>query len=230
MSASQERASLTHELAHLRHGDDWVILLAELWRAACWFFLPIHSTLARVRRECEYRCDDLAATKLEKPERYATWLLELAPVRVAPPFLVSSLTGGVSVVDRVRRIADGELRWAKPLGRRHLALMVFLAVVLVGGAASVRFVGFLSPAKGAAVQADAPSARRHTPRPGQEVCSAWEKLDDGLLEVEFDETRNINWPPAAAPKGEQTSRRSSHFLAEPGPHVRGHYGGWNAIR
>ena len=114
-------------------------------------------------------------------------------------------------MDRVRRIADGELRWAKPLGRRHLALMGSLAVVLVGGAASVRFVGFLSPAKGAAVQAT-PPGRHHTPRPGQESWrSAWEKLDDGLLEVQFDETRNLNWRPAAAPKGEQDEQAAPHF-------------------
>jgi beta-lactamase regulating signal transducer with metallopeptidase domain len=203
MSLRQQRASLTHELAHLRHADDWVLLVAELWRALSWFFLPVHFTLVRARRECEFRCDDLAAAKLETPERYAAWLLDLAPVRVVPPLLVSSLTGGVSVADRVRRIAEGELRWAKPLARRQLALMGSLAIVLVGGAASVRFVGFVSPAKEAGARTDAPLPDITPQELGKKMRSAWEKLDYGLLEVEFDETRNMNWRPGAQPAGEK---------------------------
>jgi len=194
MNPQQQRASLSHEMAHLRHGDDWVLLLAELWRAVSWFFLPIHLTLARARRECEYRCDDLAAAKLETPERYASWLLDLAPVRVRPPLLASSLTGGVSVADRVRRIANGELRWARPLARRHLAFMGSWAILLVGGAASVRLVGFVGPAKGAIKLADTPLPTITPQELGKKLRSAWEVLDEGLLEVEFDETRNVNWP------------------------------------
>jgi beta-lactamase regulating signal transducer with metallopeptidase domain len=203
MSRQQELAGLTHELAHLRHGDDWVLLLAELWRAVSWFFLPVHVTLTRARRECEYRCDDLAAGKLGTPERYATWLLDLAPVSVTPPVLVSSLAGRVSVADRVRRIADGELRWARPLARRHMALMGCTAILLLGGAASVRLVGFVGAASGATTRADAPLPDVTPQSLGKQMRAAWEKLNYGLFEVEFDETRNVSWRPVPNPMGEQ---------------------------
>src|SRR5262249_36165177 len=85
MGPRHRLASLTHELAHLLHGDDVVALLVEVWRALAWFYPPVHLTVARLQREREYRCDDLAVAKLEVPEQYAEWLLDLAPVRVGPP-------------------------------------------------------------------------------------------------------------------------------------------------
>ena len=112
MTRRERLASLTHELAHLHHGDDVVALLAEVWRALTWFYPPVHLTVSVLRREREYRCDDRAAAKLETPEQYAQWLLDLAPVRVGPtpPFLAASLLGGTSLADRIGRIVRGELR------------------------------------------------------------------------------------------------------------------------
>ena len=110
MSPAERLASLTHELAHLHHGDDWVALLAEIWRSLTWFYPPVHLAVARLRREREYRCDDVAAATLETPEHYAQWLLDLAPVAVSPPppFLAASILGGTSMADRIRRIVRGE--------------------------------------------------------------------------------------------------------------------------
>ena len=157
MSPRERLASLTHELAHLHHGDDVVALLAEVWRALTWFYPPVHLTATQLRREREYRCDDLAAGKLESPEQYAQWLLDLAPVRVGPPapFLAASLLGGTSLADRVRRIVRGEVRWAKPLGRRARIILGLAAFLMLGTAGSVRLVGFAGRAA-AAEPADAP--------------------------------------------------------------------------
>ncbi len=117
MNPRERRASLVHELAHLRHGDDGIALMAELWRALTWFFLPIHFTMRLLHREREYRCDDVAAQTLETPEDYARWLLDLAPVSVeVTPLLAASLLGRTSLAGRIARIVRGETRWARPLG------------------------------------------------------------------------------------------------------------------
>ncbi len=55
-----------HELAHLKHGDDWIMLWAEVARMS-WFYPPVRP--ARLpAREREYRCDDVASSRSEGPE------------------------------------------------------------------------------------------------------------------------------------------------------------------
>jgi beta-lactamase regulating signal transducer with metallopeptidase domain/peroxiredoxin len=195
MNPRQRLASLTHELAHLRHGDDWVALLAELWRALAWFFLPVHLAMRFLHREREYRCDDLAAVAMETPEDYACWLLDLAPVCVKspPPLLAASLLGRTSLAGRIGRIARGELRWARPIGRRRWAILILAAILMLGAAGSVRLVGFAGRAR-AAEPMDAPLPEM-TPRElAARIREAMKPYDDkGLFRVVFSETRDTNW-------------------------------------
>jgi hypothetical protein len=195
MSPRQRLASLVHELAHLLHGDDLVALLAELWRALTWFYLPVHLTVSRLRREREYRCDDRAAAKLETPEQYARWLLELAPVRVGlpAPLLAASLLGGTSLADRVRRIARGELRWSRPLGRRARALLAIAAILILGAAGSVRLIGFANRAA-AGEPADAQLPDVTPAQLAARIREAMGRYDDkGSFRVVFTDTRDMNW-------------------------------------
>ncbi|MBV8430607.1 MAG: hypothetical protein JO244_05560, partial [Solirubrobacterales bacterium] len=189
---AQLRASLAHELAHLKYLDDWVVLLAEVWRALSWFYPPVHLLLTRLRHEREYRCDDVASAQSESLESYARWLLDLAPVRVAPPVLASSMLGGVSLAGRVRRLLDGEPHWARPLSRRQMVLLAIGAVVLPAVASSVRLVGLVAHA-GAPEPADVPLpdiAPRELVEKIREARKAYDGA--GLLEVEFDEERDLN--------------------------------------
>ncbi len=169
MNPGQRLASLTHEMAHLRHGDDVIALLAELWRALAWFFPPVHFTLARLNREREYRCDDMAARTLESPEDYACWLLDLAPVSVKspPPLLAASLLGRTSLAARIGRIARGELRWARPLGRRSRMVLILMATLLLATAGSVRLIGLDARAKPPSPRTPlCPRSRRRSLLPG----------------------------------------------------------------
>jgi beta-lactamase regulating signal transducer with metallopeptidase domain len=195
MSPSERLASLTHELAHLHHGDDRVALLAEIWRSLTWFYPPVHLAVACLRREREYRCDDVAAAKLDTPEHHAQWLLDLAPVRVSPPLplLAASLLGGTSLADRVRRIVRGELKWAQPVGRRRWAMLALLAFLILGAAGSVRLIGFA----GRAV-ADEPAGARLPELTSKDLAAkireAMKPYDDnGLIRVVFSQTRDMNW-------------------------------------
>ncbi len=195
MSPSERLASLTHELAHLHHGDDWVALLAEIWRSLTWFYPPVHLAVACLRREREYRCDDMAAAKLDTPEHYAQWLLDLAQVRfsVPPPFLAASLLGGASLVDRIRRIVRGELGWARPISRRRWVMLALLAFVTLAAAGSVRLIGFAGRAI-ADEPAGAPLPRVSSQELAAKIRAAMKPYDDiGSIRVVFSETRDTNW-------------------------------------
>jgi beta-lactamase regulating signal transducer with metallopeptidase domain/peroxiredoxin len=197
MSPRERLASLTHELAHLHHADDAVALLAEVWRALSWFYPPVHLAVVNLQREREYRCDDMAAAKLDTPEEYAQWLLDLAPVRISPPppFLAASLLGGTSLADRVRRIVRGELKWSQPLSRRRWVILALLAFLMLGAAGSVRFVGFVGRAM-ADQPADAPLPEITPAQLAAKVREAMDRYDGkGVFRVVFTDTRDTNFNP-----------------------------------
>jgi beta-lactamase regulating signal transducer with metallopeptidase domain len=200
MRPGEQRASLAHELAHLRHGDDGIALLAEIWRALAWFFLPIHLTMRLLHREREYRCDDVAAQTLDTPEDYALWLLDLAPVSVdSPPLLAASLLGRTSLAGRIARIIRGETRWARPLGRRRSALLVLLAALVLTASGSVRLIGFVGRAQ-AAEPGDAPLPPITPQGLAARIREAMKRYDDkGIFRVVFTETRDTNWKPDQKP-------------------------------
>ncbi len=165
MSPCERLASLTHELAHLHHGDDWVALLAEIWRSLTWFYPPVHLAVACLRREREYRCDDMAAATLDTPEHYAQWLLDLAPVRVSPPppSWPRHSSGATSLADRIRRILRGESKWRSRSAGGAGRCWPCSAFLILGTAGSVRLIGFAGRAV-ADEPADAPLPTAHSPR------------------------------------------------------------------
>jgi peroxiredoxin len=183
LTAVERRAALVHELSHLRHYDDWVRLAAELWRAACWWYLPVHWCVARLRREQEFLCDDAAADEFEQPERYAQMLMNLARVCVSNPLLGTSLSDSSTLVRRVRRILKGDLRVARPLGRRRAVLLGLVAAILLVGAGSVRLVALVRADEGGA--ADAPLDEITPAELAQRLRKAVLGYKAGYLEAEF---------------------------------------------
>jgi beta-lactamase regulating signal transducer with metallopeptidase domain len=187
MTPDQRRAALTHEVAHLRHGDDWIALLAELWRALTWFFLPVHWTVSRLRLERECRCDDLAAAEMADPKTYARWLLDLTPVHLGSP-LAASLSGASGITARVRRLILGQPGNTRPLKRRQLITMTLLGILLLSAASSVRLIGTVQ----AETPADAPLPEITPKELASRIRAAWAGYDKGLFEVSFKTTDNTN--------------------------------------
>ena len=148
----------------------------------------MHWTLARLHLERECRCDDLAARELSDPNDYARWLLDLAPVRIALP-LAAPLSGRSGLAARVRRIVRGELGWARPLGRRRVAALCLLGMLLLGAAGSVRLIGLVR----AGEPANAPLPEITPKELATRMRHAWAGYDRGLLEVTFLTTTNTNW-------------------------------------
>ena len=119
MNPRQRLASLTHELAHLRHVDDGIALLAELWRALAWFFLPVHLTMRFLHREREYRCDDLAAIDAGDARRLRPLAAGSGPgVRRVAASAAGRVATGADQPGRANRRGSlaARLRSARPLG------------------------------------------------------------------------------------------------------------------
>ncbi len=192
-SPRERDAAMAHELAHLRRHDEWVNLASELWRAVTWFFLPVHWTVARLRREQEFLCDDLAARELESPADYAQMLLKLAPVRIGPNALCFELGQEARAGRRVRRLINPEMRCILPPSRVQTVLLTVLALSLVVGAGSLSLVGF----------SDRPIAVAAPAEPEKAAVLETE-LEDPFAELEDpfteDETADVE-PTDAASKG-----------------------------
>src|SRR5262249_35663546 len=75
---AKRRAVLTHERAHVVHGDFYVLLLAALNRAVFWFNPFAWWQFTRLAELAEIISDDAAIEALEDRPRYAGILLDVA--------------------------------------------------------------------------------------------------------------------------------------------------------
>lgn len=83
-------AVLAHELAHVERRDPLVRLVAQLARAAYWFYPLAHVALRQLEREQEFACDDRALVAGQRPAEYAEHLLAVASARSTIRFAPSA--------------------------------------------------------------------------------------------------------------------------------------------
>src|SRR6266576_284245 len=127
-------ALLAHELAHVRRHDYFVNLVQSVIQVLLFYHPAVWWVSARVRQEREHCCDDLAVAACGDARLYATALLSMEQLRLAP--LAVAASGG-SLVGRVRRLA---LRPAGATVPRWLAGVVGAGLALaglIGGAGSL---------------------------------------------------------------------------------------------
>ena len=208
MTPGQRRASLAHELAHLRHFDDWVGLLAELWRRVSWFYPPIHWTLGRLYLERERGATrsprDIWRAPSATPAGCSTWPRSGSGRRSSsrrcwgartwrPGSAASSMAG------------RGPL---DPMTRLRRGILVVLAVSLLAAAGSVRLVGFAARA-GEAESPDAPLPEITREALAERIVESRKRYAAGRIEVEFEEERGpIPSFPTAKPRREHHVPRS----------------------
>ncbi|MFC5437987.1 TonB family protein [Rhodanobacter umsongensis] len=126
--AHERRLMLQHELAHLRRGDAWWSLLADLAAALLWFHPLVWLALPRLRLDQELACDDRVLRRAPQDERkYAHTLLHSAGMNIAPvliPWLSEpQLKERLNMIQRHR---PGTLR-------RRLGFIA-MAAMMAGGA------------------------------------------------------------------------------------------------
>ena len=140
-SEAKRLAVLSHERAHVAHGDFYVLLLAAFNRAVFWFNPLAWWQLVRMAELAEIISDDAALEMLNDPPSYAGILLDFAGGLEEPP-VATAMARGCTLRKRVERILSGTAVPA-PMGWRKRALVaialapavMFSAGAVVPGAA-----------------------------------------------------------------------------------------------
>ncbi|HVX13035.1 MAG TPA: M56 family metallopeptidase [Pirellulales bacterium] len=129
LSAAQVEAVLAHELAHIRRYD-FLVNAVQCAIETLLFYHPCAWWIsARIRAEREHCCDDLAVAACGNTLVYARALAGLEELRT-PARLAMALTGGGSLLGRVRRLV-GRRRTSDVVGgwlAGSLAIVLPLAV------------------------------------------------------------------------------------------------------
>jgi hypothetical protein len=106
LSESQLLAILAHELAHVRRHDFLVNTLQRCVESVLFYHPAVWWLSARIRKERELCCDDLAVSVCGDRLAYAEALIELERTRPAIPALAVPATGGLT--SRIRRLLGAE--------------------------------------------------------------------------------------------------------------------------
>jgi beta-lactamase regulating signal transducer with metallopeptidase domain len=137
---AKRRAVLTHERAHVVHGDFYVLLLAALNRAVFWFNPFAWWQFTRLAELAEIISDDAALEALEDRPRYAGILLDVAACRQRVPAGLAMARPG-TVRRRIERILASRGVPTRPDWRKRalvatalLPLVAACAVTIAHGA------------------------------------------------------------------------------------------------
>jgi BlaR1 peptidase M56 len=134
-SEAKRLAVLSHERAHVAHGDFYVLLLAAFNRAVFWFNPLAWWQLVRMAELAEIISDDAALEMLDDPPSYAGILLDFAGLEEPP--VATAMARACTLRKRVERILSGTAVPA-PIGWRKRALVaIALAPVVMFSAGAV---------------------------------------------------------------------------------------------
>jgi hypothetical protein len=112
---------LTHELAHLRRGDDWMNLVQRLIEAVIFFHPAVLWIGRRLRLEREIACDDWVVAMTGTPRPYAACLAKLAALmpaaspQLAPGVVARKPEISIRVEALLAKGRNGAARSSKPV-------------------------------------------------------------------------------------------------------------------
>jgi BlaR1 peptidase M56/Domain of unknown function (DUF3471) len=134
-SEAKRLAVLSHERAHVAHGDFHVLLLAALNRAVFWFNPLAWWQLFRIAELAEIISDDAALEMLDDRPSYAGILLDLAGSIDEPPVAIA-MARACTLCKRVERILaetalPARMGWRK---RAMVAIVLAPGVIFSAGA------------------------------------------------------------------------------------------------
>jgi hypothetical protein len=142
-SEAKRLAVLSHERAHVAHGDFYVLLLAAFNRAVFWFNPLAWWQLFRIAELAEIISDDAALELLDDRPSYAGILLDLAGGVDEPPVAIA-MARACTLGKRVERIL-AETAVPARMGWRKRALVAIALAPGVMFAASAVMPGWSKP-------------------------------------------------------------------------------------
>jgi protocatechuate 3,4-dioxygenase beta subunit len=159
---------LIHELAHIRRADIAVNALQVLLQVIYWFHPLVWLANARLRRERELICDDVAVLHSgATSQRYgATILRAIEEVRLEPAWSLAGIGMGESgLAERLRRLLDRGYALPRPVSR------VLMLSLFAAGAMGVLVAGETSSKKDAPATPAAPVEPADAPPPEPQVVA-----------------------------------------------------------
>lgn len=138
LSAEELRPVMAHELAHLRHRDQWINWLQALL-GVVWWFNPVYHLLSKVIRQVREECRDDAvlANGLASSHSYSTAMLAVAALarpQLQSQIALHSLGHDLHpLANRLARIADTSITRRVRLTAPQLCLLVLGALIVLPG-------------------------------------------------------------------------------------------------
>ncbi len=126
---------LLHELAHIRRGDAFVTLAAEIARVVYWFHPLAHACVRRITAEAERACDDAVVAAGISGTDFAADLIAIATKPLNG--LHSSAASRRTLEERVQALVTDRMRTPPP--RRARVLVAATLVLVTAGIALLRF-------------------------------------------------------------------------------------------
>jgi hypothetical protein len=134
-SEAKRLAVLSHERAHVAHGDFYVLLLAAFNRAVFWFNPLAWWQLVRMAELAEIISDDAALEMLNDPPSYAGILLDFGGLEEPP--VATAMARACTLPKRVERILSGTAVPARMGWRKRALVAIALAPLVMFSAGAV---------------------------------------------------------------------------------------------
>ncbi|MGZ8851083.1 MAG: TPR end-of-group domain-containing protein [Thermoanaerobaculia bacterium] len=136
------RVVLLHELAHVKRGDGFTLLITKAAVAIFWFHPLMWTLETAARSECERACDDLVLAGGTKASDYAEHLLSIAKaLPQADPFksVTLAMSRRSQLEGRLLSILQPHIRRGS-FSSRYVGIVAVFALFLIVPLASVRLV------------------------------------------------------------------------------------------
>jgi beta-lactamase regulating signal transducer with metallopeptidase domain len=166
VSDSELHDVLVHEAAHLRRGDQWIVLLQELAAALYWPIVSIHALNRGLQRAREEVCDNIVLADRDAL-RYSETLLHIAELllRVYPMRAAVGIFDGPGKLERrIVGLIDPTRNPRTIPGRKAVCAVLVLFSALGMLASTTRFMG--------SARAASAAEEISTPSPVQEPRAA----------------------------------------------------------
>jgi beta-lactamase regulating signal transducer with metallopeptidase domain len=132
---------LVHEAAHLRRGDQWIVLLQELARALYWPIVPVHALIRGLQRAREELCDN-AVLAGRNAIGYGRTLLHVAELlaEARPTGAAVGILGGPGELERrIAGLIDPRRNTMTKVGRKTACVVALSFIVVGAGTSATRF-------------------------------------------------------------------------------------------